>query len=77
MSNVLPITGGMGASLDDNTLAPPQPQAGLEIGVVENKIAFRLAPESGESFMLLFSIAEMFQIMAAEQAAIDHIRQNF
>lgn len=73
------IVGGMGASLDGPELGGglgEQPRANLEIGVVENHIGYRVTPPNGEPVILMFTVAEMYAIMAAQQNAIMHIMQN-
>lgn len=71
------IVGGMGASLDGPELGGgAQPQAHLEIGVVENHIGYRITPPGKEPVILMFTVAEMYSIMAAQQNAIMHIMQN-
>lgn len=71
------IVGGMGAQMDDNQLGEPgPPQAGLEIGVMDDKVGFRVAAATGEPIILLFSVAEMYNILAAIEMSIAHIRKS-
>lgn len=71
------VSGGMGASLDGPSLGgAPEQKAGLEIGVIDDKIGYRIVSPAGEPIILLFSVAEMYGIMSAQEQAIAHIRNS-
>jgi len=72
------IVGGMGGVLNEPSMgqAPPEQQAGLEIGVMEDKIGFKIFSAEGNPIILLFTIAEMYGIISAQEQAIAYIRKN-
>lgn len=76
MGNITPIIGGMGASMDDSSLGDETVQAGLEIGVINDKIGYRISLPGSEPLVMLFSVQEMYSIMSAQQGAIDILRRG-
>lgn len=64
-------------ALDDPSLVNPQAQkAELEIGIINDKIGYRIINPNNEPIMLLFTVAEMYNIMSAQQLAINYIQNQ-
>ncbi len=85
MSNVVGITGGMGADLSGPVLggapAPTPDMTGhvaLEVGVLVDKIAFHVHSPDAEAklpVIVSFNLSEAYQVIAAIEAAILHVRK--
>lgn len=82
MSNPVSVVGGMGATMDGTALggadmngAIPASQAQLEIGVVDNKIGFKIAPPGSQPLVMLFT-SEIYNIMGALESAAAHVRND-
>ncbi len=72
-----PIIGGMGSTMDGPALGgAPQPNAGLEIGVLEDKIGFKVTGPNAEPIVMLFTLQEIYNIMGALESAAAHVRQS-
>lgn len=83
MSNPVSVVGGMGATMDGTALggadmngAIPASQAQLEIGVVDNKIGFKIAPPGSQPLVMLFTLPEIYNIMGALESAAAHVRND-
>lgn len=77
---IVPIVGGMGATMDDGVLNDPQPgadgpQAGIQVGVMGDKIGFQVVADGREPITLLFSVSEMIAMIAAQEQCIQHVRE--
>lgn len=79
MSNLpTPIVGGMGSMMDGPELGGNSPQlnASLEIGVLEDKIGFKVTSPNAEPVVMLFTLPEIYNIMGALESAMSHVRQS-
>lgn len=78
MNDVIPeMSGDKEIKLNDPVLdVVPDQKAGLEIGVIDDKIGYRIIGPSGEPVILLFTVEEMYSIMSAQEQAIAHIRSQ-
>jgi len=78
------IVGGMGASLDGPVLGgggEPQPSLGLEIGVLNDRVGFRIkdpakSDQEDPGITLMFTLQEVYGIIGALEGAVAHVRQQ-
>ena len=72
------ITGGMSASMDDGlSLEGGSPaQSNFEIGVFEGKIGFKINIPNNEPVVIMFTLPEIYNIVAGLENAAQHIRQE-
>ena len=81
MSDIVGITGGMGGDLSGPSLgvAPATEQmVALEVGVMVDRVAFHVhSSQEGVKLPVIvsFSIAEAYQLIAAIETGIAHIRK--
>lgn len=81
MSEVVGITGGMGGDLSGPSLGGSpmiEQTVALEVGVMVDKVAFHVhSQQEGVKLPVIvsFSIAEAYQVIAAIEAGIAHIRR--
>ncbi len=88
MGDVVGITGGMGGNLsgpslgggaDPGSMIDRSGQVALEVGVMVDKIAFHVHSPDAEvklPVIVSFDFAEAYQVIAAIEAAIAHIRKR-
>ncbi len=87
MGDVVGITGGMGGNLSGPSLGGADPdsmidrtgQVALEVGVMVDKIAFHVHSPDAEvklPVIVSFDFSEAYQVIAAIEAAIAHIRKQ-
>lgn len=82
MGEIVGITGGMGADLSGPVLGgAPMPQdnlVALEVGVMVDRLAFHVhSPQADVKLpvVISFTLAEAYQVIAAMEAGIAHIRK--